>query len=185
MVHHGSMCSPREKRRKTSSSPPRKDSAHAKDPAGVTSSKDMGKVANLKEASEQKQKEPPKDSSTSHASGTKEPVNGVKEAAKEAEVANVDPLAAAPPPLAAAITRAGDGPVSGLRNACAGGEVNVTGSTGGGQKNHEKEKEEGSGDKGSEKEAGAATRATRSSARTSARDPLKSPEKKTGVKRQR
>ena len=180
---HGPMCSPREKRHKTSSSPPRKESAHAKDPAGATSSKDIGKDANLKEASEQKQKEALKDPSTSRASGTKGPVNSVKEAAKEAEVASVDPLAAAAAALAAAITRAGDGPASGLRSAGAGGEVNGTGSTGGGQQDHEKE--EGSGDKGSEKDAGAATRATRSSARTSARDPPKSPEKKTGVKRQR
>ena len=166
----GSMCSPREKRRKTSSSPPRKESAHekdahAKDPPGATFSKDMGKDANLKEASEQKQKEAPKDPSSSRASGTTEPVNGVKEAAEEAEVANVDSLSSL------------------LKSSCGGGEVKGTGSTGGGQKDHEKE--EGSGDKSREKEAGAAMRATRSSARTSARDPPKSPEKKTGVKRQR
>jgi hypothetical protein len=191
------MCSPRaEKRRKceSSSSPPLNEPVRAKDSAGTSCSKTAGKDG--KEASVE-QKDARK-ASKERASGVKEPAIAAKETPQEAAGSTVpDPLAAAAAAAAtaaaaaalaavinsASVTKsAGDGPGSDLRSASAGDEVSGVGDTSAGSK--EREMVEGSGNKSCEK-AGASTRARRSSTRTSTGDLAKSPEKKTGIKRQR
>jgi len=193
----GAMCSPRaEKRRKceSSSSPPLNEPVRAKDSAGTSCSKTAGKDG--KEASVE-QKDARK-ASKERASGVKEPAIAAKETPQEAAGSTVpDPLAAAAAAAAtaaaaaalaavinsASVTKsAGDGPGSDLRSASAGDEVSGVGDTSAGSK--EREMVEDSGNKSCEK-AGASTRARRSSTRTSTGDLAKSPEKKTGIKRQR